>query len=373
MQTDQEHTQIVTFARNIDVALESRLHCLELVDGVGSWRRHIIGRAGASIGRTAPAQIILADSEVSRTHCRLAIEGGRLMVTDLKSTNGTFVDGIRVEGPTALPVGAVLRVGRQSLKHEWRTHREIQQSEELDRDLEKANSYVQALLPATNPEGPIRSDWVYQPCAKLGGDAFGYGVLSDTKFAVYLIDVSGHGAGAAMHSVTVMNLLRQRTFLPNTDLTQPAQVLTALNSMFPMDINAGMYFTMWYGVYDRVTRRLDFASAGHHPAYLVPMDRSGAVPLKTRNVMIGTMPEITYRADSTQVPPGASLYLFSDGVFEIVTIDGVQWRLGDFLPALVKPPVEGLSEAKRLLAEVNRVSRPGGLDDDFSLVVLTFD
>jgi serine phosphatase RsbU (regulator of sigma subunit) len=373
VQTDQEHTQVVTFARNIDVALEARLHCLELMDGFDAGRRHIVGRAGTSIGRTAPAQIILTDSEVSRTHCRLAIEGGQLMVTDLKSTNGTFVDGVRVEGPTALPVGAVLRVGRQSLKHEWRTHREIQQSEELDRDLAKANSYVQALLPAMNADGPIRSDWVYQPCAKLGGDAFGYGVISDTKFAVYLIDVSGHGAGAAMHSVAVMNLLRQRAFLPGTDLSQPAQVLTALNAMFPMDINAGMYFTMWYGVYDKITRRLDFASAGHHPAYLVAADRSAAVPLKTRNVMIGTMPDTTYRSDSTEIPPGASLYLFSDGVFEIVTIDGVEWSLGDFIPALTKPPVEGLSEAKRLLAEVNRVARPGGLDDDFSLVVLTFD
>jgi serine phosphatase RsbU (regulator of sigma subunit) len=327
---------------------------------------------GANIGRTPPAEIILADSEVSRAHCRLVLQGENLVVTDLNSTNGAFVDGFRVVGSAVLPVGGILQVGRQRLKHEWRTRREILQSEELDRDLEKANSYVQALLPPPLREGAIRADWFYQPSAKLGGDAFGYGALSDTRFVAYLIDVSGHGAGAAMHSVAVMNLLRQRA-LPNTNMSKPAQVLAALNAMFQMESHADMYFTMWYGVYDRISRRLDFASAGHHPGYLTPAGRGEAIAMRTRNGLIGANPETTYKADSVIVPAGASIYLFSDGVFEIVTIDGVQWRLQDFLPLILKPPVEGLTECQRLFGEVQSVARPGGLDDDFSLVVLTFD
>jgi serine phosphatase RsbU (regulator of sigma subunit) len=302
----------------------------------------------------------------------LAVIGDELVVTDMNSTNGTFVDGVRINAPTALPVGGILHVGRQSFKHEWRTQREILQSDELDRDLEKASSYVLALLPPPRMEGPIRADWVYQPSTKLGGDAFGYVFLSETKFAAYLIDVSGHGAGAAMFSVAVMNLLKQRA-LPNTDMTNPGQVLAALNAMFPMEDNAGMYFTMWYGVFDTVSRRLDFASAGHHPAYLVPASRQDMMPLRTHNGLIGADPETIYRADHAPVPPGASLYLFSDGVFEIVTIDAVQWELRDFLPHIMAERVEGLGEAQRLLREVSRISRPGGLDDDFSLVVLTFD
>ena len=175
-----------------------------------------------------------------------------------------------------------------------------------------------------------------------------------------------------MHSVAVMNLLRQRA-LPDADMTDPRQVLAALNARFPMEDNAGMYFTMWYGVFDTVSRRLDFASAGHHPAYLLPNDRKGLIPLKTPNGLIGANPEAIYRADHTFVPPGASLYLFSDGVFEIVTIDAVQWTLRDFLPHILGEPAEGLGEARRLLREVSRISQPGGLEDDFSLVVLTFD
>jgi serine phosphatase RsbU (regulator of sigma subunit) len=324
------------------------------------------------IGRAPPSEIILADSEISRGHCRVALQGDDLVVTDLNSTNGTFVDGSRVLEPTHVPVGAVVQLGRQILKHEWRTRREILQSEEFDRDLDKANSYIQALLPPPLTEGAIVADWRYEPCAKLGGDAFGYGWLSDHQFAAYLIDVSGHGAGAALHSVAVMNLLRQRA-LPNVDMSRPSEVLSTLNAMFQMEHHAEMYFTMWYGVYDTRSRQLDFACAGHHPAYLVSAERDEATPLRARNGMIGAVPQMAYRSESATVPPGASVYLFSDGAFEIVTADGREWSLQDFLPLIVQRPVAGLSECERLFREVTGAARPGGFDDDFSLVVLTFN
>jgi serine phosphatase RsbU (regulator of sigma subunit) len=361
----------MTQAGAAQLALDERVHFLELVDGLDVGARHVVDPAGAVVGRKAPADIILADSEISRAHCRLSVRGEDLWVVDLGSTNGTFVNGQRVHEPAIVPLGAILQVGRQVLKHEWRTRREWLMSDELDRELDKASSYVRALLPDTISEGPIRADWFYQPSSKLGGDAFGYAVLPNGRFAAYLMDVSGHGAGAAMHSVAVMNVLRQAA-LPGADMSDPAQVLGALNDMFQMESHAGMYFTMWYGVFDPTTRALEFASAGHHPAYLIPADRSGMFPLRTRNPMIGAMPGRTYKSDAFTVPVGASVYVFSDGVFEIVTIDGHQWRQEHFLPLLLKPPVKGLSECRRLFDDVTSVARPGGLDDDFSIVRLTF-
>ena len=359
-------------AHDLEPGLDERLHFLEMVDGVDVGRRTLIGPLGLTIGRVPPADIVLGDSEVSRGHCRVMLRGEELIVTDLKSTNGTRVDGVRISTPTVLPIGGILQVGRQAFKHEWLTGKQLQRSDELDRDIETANSYIQALLPPPLREGPIRADWMYQPCAKLGGDAFGYGQLADNLFVGYLIDVSGHGAGAALHSVAVMNLLRQRA-LPNTDMRDPGQVLQTLNNMFQMESHAEMYFTMWYGVYDAVSRRLDFGSAGHHPGYLVPADRSEAIPLRTKNGLVGAVPGKAYTSDSVIVPAGASIYLFSDGVFEIITKTGAQWGLADFVPLLTAPLAEGLTESERLFRAVRETSRPGELDDDFSLVVMTFD
>jgi serine phosphatase RsbU (regulator of sigma subunit) len=369
---DEGQTRVVTFARNADFALERRAHCLELIEGLDTGQRFVVSAPGVSIGRTLPADIVLADSEVSRTHCRLVLENDTLTVTDLNSTNGTFIDGVRISTPTMMPVGAILRIGRQSLKHEWRTQREIFQRDEFERELRKANSYVQALLPAPIAEGPIRAEWLFEPCSKLGGDAFGYAPITGSKFMIYNLDVSGHGAGAAMHSVTIMNLLRQRA-LPGTDIADPAQVLATLNAMFPMDEHAGMYFTMWYGVYDSADRSLTYATAGQHPGFLVGPERDKTVALRTRCGVIGVDAGTRYTAATVTVPPGASMYLFSDGVFEFVTIDGLEWGLSDFIPHLLEPPIPGLPESQRLYREVRRLAQPGGLDDDFSLLVMDFD
>ncbi len=126
------------------------------------------------------------------------------------------------------------------------------------------------------------------------------------------------------------------------------------------------------GVYDIRTRRLDFASAGHHAAYLVPEDKSVAVPVSTRNLIIGAVPGMGYKQGAIQVPLGTTLYMFSDGVFEIIDRSGKQWALADFVELLLRPPIEGLAESQRLYQAVRSVAQPGPLDDDFSLVAIAF-
>jgi len=61
-----------------------------------------------------------------------------------------------------------------------------------------------------------QTEWFIVPSARVGGDAFGYGELDDDKFVSFLFDVSGHGIGAAMLSVSILNVLRQRA-LPGCD------------------------------------------------------------------------------------------------------------------------------------------------------------
>ena len=98
--------------------LQDEFHCLELADGQ---KRYVVSPVGVKIGRTAPADIIIPDPGVSRIHCKVDLAGDKLLVTDLNSTNGTFIEGERIAGEGLLDVGEVLRVGNISLRHEVRT------------------------------------------------------------------------------------------------------------------------------------------------------------------------------------------------------------------------------------------------------------
>ncbi len=349
------------------------VHYLVQAEGQEQGRRMRLSQTPLRIGRRASCDWVLADSEVSGLHCEVVLAVGTELatVTDLDSTNGTFVEGAKVQGTAALPHGAALQIGAQLFKHEFRSPREIARSDELDRDLAQASRYVMSLLPPPIREGKVRTEWVFQPSASLGGDAFGYFRLDEDRFVGFLIDVSGHGLGAAVHTVSVLNVLRQRA-LPEVDFADPAQVLAKLNAMFSMDEHGGLFFTFWYGVYDAVQRRLRYASAGHHAAYLVDQDRSHLLPLRTRNPVIGAMPQARFTAAEIDVLPGCTLHVFSDGVFEIQTRSGQRWTLADFTPLLLAPPQAGLTEPQRLVNAVRALAQAGSPDDDVSLLSVTF-
>ena len=346
-------------------------HYLVVIGGTGLGRRLRVDEQPLTIGRDPSCDLVLASPDVSRRHCRLQLVAGEVFATDLRSTNGTYIDGKRTQDSMLLPDGSILEVGQQVLKHERRSTREVREAQELDRDLEKARNYVLSLLPTAIASGPIQTEWFIVPSAKVGGDAFGYGPLDEDRFASYLIDVSGHGVGAAMLSVSIINVLRQLA-LPGTNFGSPGEVLQRLNAMFQMEHHNGMFFTIWYGVYSRSTRTLVYASGGHHPGYLVSSDRKKVTPLKTEGPLIGVQEDRRFDEEQIEIPQGSSLHLFSDGVFEIADKEGMQLGLSDFLPLLNQPPVEGRSEPQRIYQIVRNTSRPGPLDDDFSYLVVKF-
>jgi sigma-B regulation protein RsbU (phosphoserine phosphatase) len=145
-------------------------------------------------------------------------------------------------------------MGGQAIKYERRSRQDVKRSEELDRDIRKATDYVWSLLPAPIVNGRVLAEWRFVPSTHLGGDAFGYYWLDANTFVFYLVDVSGHGVAAAMHSVTVLNVLRQRA-LPLVDFRNPAEVLSSLNARFPMDSHNGCTSRCGTGCTTRVTAR----------------------------------------------------------------------------------------------------------------------
>ena len=355
-----------------DPVCGEQIHFLVRQQDGGAPLRIELGGQPVTLGRSAAADVVLTDSQVSKRHCEVRVVGREVLVADLGSTNGTLIEKARLRGETVLPVGARLRVGGSVFLHELRFRHEVAQARELENDLRRARAYVEALLPPPATAGPVRTDWCFVPSSMLGGDAFGYHPLGEARFALYLLDVCGHGAGAALHSVAALNALRQHA-LPGVDFARPEEVLRGLNDAFDMARHGGMYFTAWYGVYDPRTRRLAYASGGHPPALLVGPERREAVALQTRGLPVGTFPGLAFPAATADVAPGSRLYLFSDGVYEIVTREGRDWSLAAFQELVLQPPQPGLAESARLRQAVGAVAGTPELPDDFSLLVAAFD
>ena len=240
----------------------------------------------------------------------------------------------------------------------------------LNSELAEAADYVKFLLPQPMTEGPVMADWRFVPSTTLGGDALGYHWLDEDSLAVYLIDVCGHGVGAALHSVSVLNVLRSRN-LPNVDFRRPEQVLAGLNAVFPMECHRDMYFTMWYGVYKPSSRLLTYASGGHPPALLI-QGRAGngseIRELRTPNLFLGGLDGIDFKYDEVEIKPAARLYVFSDGVYEIMNENGACWEFDDLRAYLGYSGDRGKSTMDDLWAHVRQIAGSETLEDDFSVL-----
>jgi sigma-B regulation protein RsbU (phosphoserine phosphatase) len=245
---------------------------------------------------------------------------------------------------------------------------------QLTDELSEAAQYVRNILPAPLKEGAVTTDWRFISSTSLGGDAFGYHWLDDDHFALYLLDVCGHGVGAALLSVTVMNVLRSQT-LPNTEFRAPEQVLSALNENFQMENQNGMYFTIWYGVYNKKTRRMVYATGGHPAALYMAGD--GPVPssvkrLETRNMVIGGMSGIPFHKAECELSLPGRLYIFSDGCYEVSKPDGGVWTYDEFSVFMAEAPAAGESRMDRLLQQARRFEGREILPDDFSILEVVF-
>ncbi|MBV9127904.1 MAG: SpoIIE family protein phosphatase [Verrucomicrobia bacterium] len=235
----------------------------------------------------------------------------------------------------------------------------------LHSDIAEAAKYVRSLLPPPVQE-PLQIDWRFLPSANLGGDCFGYHELGHGQFALYLLDVCGHGVGAALLSVTLLRILQSGS-LAGVDFTDPAAVLTALNREFPMARHGKRFFTIWYGVIDLRTRRLRYATGGHPPAILVHPDGTSAC-LATNGVAIGCVPHWPFDAAECALQSGQTLYVFSDGGYEVRNAVGEYFTLDQFAALLAQPVAAHDLDA--LLAEVWRLTGTGRFNDDVSIIKL---
>jgi phosphoserine phosphatase RsbU/P len=241
------------------------------------------------------------------------------------------------------------------------------QKQLLEAELAEAAIYMRSLLPLPM-RGNVAIDARFIPSRQLGGDCFDYFWLDPDYLVMYLLDVSGHGLGAALPSSLILNILRLQS-LPDVNFYQPHDVLRALNESFQMSKQNDKYFTIWYGVYNQTKRQLTFASAGHPPAVLV-LPNKDTLRLRTANLPIGMLNEATFVSDRQTIPKDSTLYIFSDGVYDINQPDLPPWGLNEFADTLVT--LDATLNLDDVLDEIQKLIGIETFEDDLSLLRINF-
>jgi serine phosphatase RsbU (regulator of sigma subunit) len=224
-----------------------------------------------------------------------------------------------------------------------------------------------SLLPRSAPEPPgLELGDVYESSARVdvGGDVYDYLTLDDGRLAVVLGDVMGHGVEAtadmAMAKYVFRSLARERT--------DPGDFLAAANDVVASEIAPGKFITMVEVVIDAAAGEVACAGAGHPPPRLVLPD--GTVhSIDARGLALGIDPHQEYATVRAELPPGAAVVLYTDGVVE-ARRDGEQYGLERFDVLLAERRALPAKEIALAALATCRDWSKGDIGDDFAVVVI---
>ena len=265
----------------------------------------------------------------------------------------------------------------------------LEKQKRLNEDLAAAAEIQKSLLPLSiDAVENLKVAWKFEPCEHMGGDIFNLFQLDEDHWAVYMLDVSGHGVQAAMVTVSVSQFLQ-----PNSGhlfsrksgkssatrvLKTPAEVLAALNGEFPFE-RFNNFFTITYMIINTRTGDLIYSNAGH--PHSIVLRKDGKMELLQCGgpaIGIGDLPllsgnENRYAEGRPHLAPGDKLFIYTDGIVDYQNPEGEFYGTDRFyqtLAALQGESVQGIVEkAVRSLMDFGNNAEPL---DDITLLGLEF-
>jgi serine phosphatase RsbU (regulator of sigma subunit) len=243
--------------------------------------------------------------------------------------------------------------------------RESVEKKLLEEELQIARRVQSQLLPASSPAIPgydLSASTI--PSRLVGGDYYDFDVVDGDTLVLVVADVSGKGIPASLLMATLRAAVNS-----NADARKsPAVMLGRINKLLYESTSPEEFATLFYGVVDLKNGMMKYANAGHEFPFLV---HSGRVQqLSESGLVIGCVESYPYEESSCEIPRGATLVLYTDGITDAA--QGAE----NFGEARLRKTLErgggGTSNevSARILAEVERFAEDGAAMDDLTLVVL---
>ena len=179
--------------------------------------------------------------------------------------------------------------------------------ERIESELRIAREIQKRMLPHVFPKRrDVDLYAMMTPAKEVGGDLYGYALIDDLLYFC-VGDVSGKGVPAALYMAEVTRMFRT---LVDGKL-MPNAIANRLNHALAEDNDQGMFVTMFIGLLDLKSGRMEFCNAGHNPPLL-----NGEYMKMEANAPIGLWPELKFEGEEVGDMHGKTLFIYTDGINE---------------------------------------------------------
>jgi sigma-B regulation protein RsbU (phosphoserine phosphatase) len=245
-------------------------------------------------------------------------------------------------------------------------HIELLEKQRMEQELSLGREIQSGLLPSAPVDvRGIELGAVSLPCYEVGGDYFDFLELPGGDLGLAIGDVSGKGVSAALIMSSVQAALRVAAPIED-DL---ARLVARLNALIFRSATGRKYATFFFARYTPSTGILRYVNAGHNPPYIATAE--GLKEIASTGRPIGLLPESSYREGTIELPHGATLFLYTDGLNEAADPEDVELgneRLRELFLAQRDVPL--IEIPSRVLDAVIGFERGAKATDDKTIVVM---
>ena len=235
----------------------------------------------------------------------------------------------------------------------------------VQRELEAARVIQRSLLPREAPRARGLDVAVqFVPMSAVAGDLYNFIELGPSRIGILVADVCGHGIPAAL----VASMVKLAFSAQADSADDPAHVLSAMNRALCRQLDHG-FVTAIYAVVDTEDSTIMVANAGH-PPLLIGSSSRGVAEVHEQGLMLGFMPDASYRNVKFGLQDGDRILIYTDGVTEAQNAAGEFFdgqRVGRWLTSDHGGNAARLGDVA--MADLNRWRGQLPFEDDVTFVI----
>ena len=248
-----------------------------------------------------------------------------------------------------------------------------QEKHTIEGELNAAREIQMSMVPKMFPPFPDRPEFelsaVLEPAKEVGGDFYDFFFVDHNHLVFLLGDVSGKGIPASLFMAVTKTLLKA---VADGD-TDVDQVLFKVNNELSEGNDMSMFATVFCGIIDTRTGKMEYSNAGHNPPVLC---RRAGNPeyLETQgSLAIGSFEDSPYIKETLTLGIGDTIILYSDGVTEAMNKEEALFSEERLLTSLREVNGQHPNELlKRILADVHGHAAGAPQSDDITILALQY-
>ena len=216
---------------------------------------------------------------------------------------------------------------------------ETAENARLVNELETVKLIQDTLFPPDEAKlGPLDIVGYFHPASEAGGDWYHYSMMSDDRAFIWIGDVTGHGAPAAMVTAAAKAV---SSIVEEMDEVTPAMALKVMNHAIHQTAKGNILMTFFLMSVDLKDGKVVYANASHEPPYVLPdqeakLKKKDFVPLlDSEGSRLGEKPDSEYVDVEFQLKPGDTVLLYTDGVIDLENPEGVGLGEREFIKTII--------------------------------------